>query len=273
MEYKSYEGDSLELNPKSPFFLDHVTRYWWASSRCKDKRVLDCASGKGYGSYILSQNAKQVTGVDLNDNSLALASKVFASAENLSYEKYNVMELDKKAEKFDTITAFEVIEHLDPEETDLFLDSLASALSVDGELLLSTPNHDVVLKSRSDVPSFHINNFRATELKKALERHFEDVTMVGQFRRRGSVYNTLFSLDILNLRHTLKNLFKAPSRIVEVSDDEDMDKTEYMQSNPLDITHFQAPPEELSEYEFSPRHWRQAGLSVCICKKPRKHRA
>ncbi|EQC51765.1 bifunctional 2-polyprenyl-6-hydroxyphenol methylase/3-demethylubiquinol 3-O-methyltransferase UbiG [Bacteriovorax sp. DB6_IX] len=270
MEYKSYEGDSLELNPKSPFFLDHVSRYWWASNRLKGKKVLDCASGKGYGSYILSKNASSVLGVDLNENSLELARAVFGHSENLDFKKFNVMKLAEMDIKFDAITAFEVIEHLDPQETDEFLQSLGSALSESGELILSTPNHDVVLKSRSDIPSFHINNFRASELKKALEKHFDEVVMIGQYRRRGWLYNSIFGLDFFNLRHSLKNFFKAPSQTVEVSDDENMDRDEYMANNPLDKTHFERPPQEFHEYSFSSSHWRQAGLTVCLCRRPKK---
>ena len=32
MGYEAYENDSVPLDPSSPFFLDHVTRYWWAAS-------------------------------------------------------------------------------------------------------------------------------------------------------------------------------------------------------------------------------------------------
>ncbi|OIQ16073.1 MAG: hypothetical protein BM556_15545 [Bacteriovorax sp. MedPE-SWde] len=268
MEYKSYESDSLALNPQSPFFLDHVTRYWWASDRCKGKSVLDCASGKGYGSYILSQNAEKVLGVDLNDNSLELASRIFGNKENLNYQKRDVFKLKEKNEKFDVITAFEVIEHIEPSETDEFISSLASALNENGELLLSTPNHDVVLKSRSSVPSFHINNFRAHELKASLEKHFHNVEMIGQYRRRGALYNTVFSLDFFNLRHSLRNLFKAPSAVEQMSEDTP-DQEEFIAQNPLNIDDFSNSPKEFSEYEFSSKHWRQAGLSVCICSNPK----
>jgi 2-polyprenyl-3-methyl-5-hydroxy-6-metoxy-1,4-benzoquinol methylase len=268
MEYRSYVADSLELNTNSPFFLDHVTRYWWASYRCRGKTVLDCASGKGYGTYILSLNAQEATGVDLNDHSLSMANSVFGFKTGLRYEKQNVLELGKRKKKYDVITAFEVIEHLAPEQTDDFLKSLASALSDDGELLLSTPNHDVVLKSRSSIPSFHINNFKACELKKVLELYFEDVQMIGQYRKRGALYNTVFSMDFFNLRHSLKNFLKPPSKVVEM-DDHGLGDEEYHENNCIDPHYFDMPPKEFKFYNFSPSHWRQAGLTVCICKKPR----
>ena len=168
-DYQSYEDDSLHLDTSSPFYFDHVSRYWWAKDLVQGKSVLDCACGKGYGSYILSHGAKKVTGIDLNDRSLEVARRTFGNKENVNYKSCNVLELDSLQEKFDVIIAFEIIEHIPPETTSTFLEEFKKVLNPGGIVILSTPNHDVVLKSRSLVPDFHINNFRASELKKSLD--------------------------------------------------------------------------------------------------------
>lgn len=273
--YKEYEQDSVPLNPKSPFFFEHVSRYWWAARFAKGKDVLDCACGKGYGTYILSQKANTATGVDLNKRSLETARERF-SRPNLQYLEQDVLELVKLGRKFDLVTAFEVIEHIPPHTTDHFLSALAGALNPGGLLLVSTPNHDVVLKSGVSVPDFHINNFRAVELRRALNRHFQDVTMLGQYQKKSGAIGLLFHVDYFNLRHAVGGAAKRllgrhrafAGKSLGVLDDIDVG-----QNLPdVDASYFDKRPSQLDSFEFSRGHWRQAGLTVAICAKPKDQR-
>jgi 2-polyprenyl-3-methyl-5-hydroxy-6-metoxy-1,4-benzoquinol methylase len=268
MEYKAYREDSLDLNQKSPFFWDHVVRYWWASEMAQDKSVLDCATGKGYGAFILSHHAKKVVGIDLNDNSLKIASESFLGINHLIYKKQDIFTLSNLGEKFDLITAFEVIEHIPHERTVEFLKSLYEALNPGGVLLISTPNHDVVLKSGVHVPVFHINNFKAQDLKSYLEKTFDEVQMLGQFRKRKGIAAMLFDLDFFNLRHVLKNLFNSNHKKLTTESIENSDDHELMSGQKLSSADFMTRPStEIDSYLFSKAHYRQAGLSVAICRK------
>ena len=266
MEYKKYSGDSLHLNQESPFFWDHVVRYWWANEKVKNLDVLDCATGKGYGAYIMSLSARSVTGIDLNDTSLKVASESFSGQENLVFKRQDIFKLEELGKKFDVITAFEVIEHIDPSKTDEFLSSIKSVLKSDGTLLISTPNHDVVLASGVHVPSFHINNFKSTELKQVLEKHFSNVKMLGQFKKRTGLQQLIFNLDTFNLRHKLFKYFKTKkkngSHPDESENDHEVIKLQHLNANDFN----QRPSKQMELYSFSPKHYRQAGLTVAICK-------
>src|SRR4051794_9395139 len=90
--YRPYDDDSVRPDPRSPFFLDHVSRYWWATRFTAGNRVLDCATGTGYGAYIVARNARDVVGVDLNAASLAFARTTFVSG-NLAFEECDVVRL------------------------------------------------------------------------------------------------------------------------------------------------------------------------------------
>lgn len=266
MDYKTYRGDSLDLDSQSPFFWDHVVRYWWAAEQASHLSVLDCATGKGYGAYIMAQNAEKVIGIDLNPHSINIAKNSFQAQTNLTFKLQDVFKLEELNEKFDLITAFEVIEHLPPHLTDKFIASLASALKPNGQLLLSTPNHDVVMKSYVHLPSFHINNFKPTELETILKKHFNKVEMLGQFKKRSGVTQIIFDLDFLNLRHTLKNIFKIRPKHNPEHPDESEDSHDVIQGQKLNAASFsQKPTDQISSYQFSPKHFRQAGLTVARC--------
>jgi SAM-dependent methyltransferase len=253
-DYRTFADDSVPLNPQSIFFLDHVTRYWWASTFADGRDVLDCACGRGYGSYILSHRARSVVGVDLNPASLATARATFPAG-NLQFDEADVFTLARRPSAFGLITAFEVIEHVPPTRTDELLDALAAALAPGGLLLLSTPNHDVVTKSGASVPEFHINNLRPWDLRAALRRHFRRVEMRGQFHRRGLLNGLAFTLDVWNLRHSVRRAPSGGGGAPTVQEDDLVAARPYFERRPV----------ECDDYRFSRWHWRQAGLTVAIC--------
>lgn len=274
MEYRTYESDSLDLNPLSPFFWDHLTRYWWVSQLVKGQSVLDCACGKGYGTYILSHFAKSAYGIDLNEKSLEIAHRNFGQKSNLSFSSWDVTKISSFPQPVDTVVAFEVIEHLPPELTDAFLKGIQEKISTHGILYLSTPNHDVVLKSGVYVPDFHINNFRSTELKKVLSKHFRNVEMLGQFQPRPTFEQLLFDFDFWNLRHLAKYAKVATQMLSSQTSKSRNDPlkiaapTENIPSETQSADHWrhylETYPDIAKTYRFSPRHWRQAGLTVAI---------
>lgn len=265
MQYKAYRNDSLHLNDKSPFYWDHVVRYWWASDLAKELSVLDCATGKGYGAFIMAQAARKVVGIDLNEQSLAIAQKSFGLQQNLSFKKVSVFNLNELEEKFDIVTAFEIIEHIDPNKTDDFLESIAKVLKPNGKLLISTPNHDVVTKSGVYVPDFHINNFKSVELKKILQKHFTEITMLGQFRKRKGFSSLLFDWDFFNQRHLVSKFTrkKNTDTAIETEEDHDVIKDQVLSADDF----INKPIEHIQSYRFSEKHYRQAGLTVAICSK------
>lgn len=265
MSYQTYEFDSLDLNPDSPFFWDHLSRYWWVSNFLAGKTVLDCACGKGYGSYVLAQQAKFVYGIDLNENSLSLARENFGSRKNLSFSAFDVTKIDTFSQPLDAVVAFEVIEHIPPASTTDFLQGIRQKLGENGILYLSTPNHDVVEKSGVYVPDFHINNFRPHELHQTLSKHFQSVTMLGQFTPKPAWQQILFDFDYWNLRHRLPKKSIATAQNFSSASPPPQKQTAKTTPGVQSWKHLlERYPAEAKAYRFSPKHWRQAGLTVAI---------
>ena len=49
---------------------EHLHRYAFATQFVRNKRVLDLASGEGYGSNLLAKTAKQVVGIDIDEQAV-----------------------------------------------------------------------------------------------------------------------------------------------------------------------------------------------------------
>lgn len=100
-EHKSISGHHITM----------LSRYIIALDLIEGKNVLDTGCGLGWGSYILSLKAKEVLGIDVNENSISYANSNW-KANNLSFGICNVLNLDKFPDgTVEAVTSMELIEH------------------------------------------------------------------------------------------------------------------------------------------------------------------
>lgn len=90
----------------------HVERYQFAQKYCTDKDVLDAACGCGYGSNILSKEAKCVMSVDYSADTIDYAQKHWA-ANNITFTQADINSDLTTLGKFDVVVSLETVEHLD----------------------------------------------------------------------------------------------------------------------------------------------------------------
>src|SRR4030042_1982829 len=83
---------------KSGYYKYMLGRYFYASRYCRGKKVLDSGCGYGWGSYIISQIAKKVIGVDKNKKAIVFAKKHFKD-ENLIFKVNSILALSKLFKK------------------------------------------------------------------------------------------------------------------------------------------------------------------------------
>jgi len=118
----------------------HVERYKFAQKYCKDKEVLDAACGCGYGSYILSQEAKSVLGVDYSQEAIDYAKKIWWD-KNITFKRFDLNFDLKSLGTFDVIVSLETVEHLDIEITKI-CQNFYKILRPGGLLILSHPEKE-----------------------------------------------------------------------------------------------------------------------------------
>lgn len=69
-----FTGERMTSAVGGQIEVEHLHRYLIARDLCRDKDVLDIASGEGYGSALLAQTARGVVGVEIDPQSVAHAS-------------------------------------------------------------------------------------------------------------------------------------------------------------------------------------------------------
>lgn len=158
-----WNGERISIAPGSPVGLIqcHLSRYVWAMHYCVGKTVLDVGCGTGYGTWLLGTVAEDIYGIDKSVDAIAEAMRDFNGVFfNTPLEATPA----SMSGKFDTVVAFEVMEHLD--DVDVGMEAVKSLLKDDGTFVLSLPLHQ---------PSHwhHLRDFGYGEWREIVERHFE----------------------------------------------------------------------------------------------------
>src|SRR5207249_4541316 len=97
----------------STIAYEHLHRYAYAATLAKCKRVLDLASGEGYGSNILAAAASSVIGVDIDENVVRHASAKYGG-KNLEFLSGSITAVPIHDDhSFDVTVCFEAIEHIE----------------------------------------------------------------------------------------------------------------------------------------------------------------
>jgi 2-polyprenyl-3-methyl-5-hydroxy-6-metoxy-1,4-benzoquinol methylase len=204
-ERSLYQLDEERVVPwgDPALFAWHRARYEFAVPFVSSRRVLDVGCGEGYGAALLSRHADDVLAIDYSPAAIEHARKTYPSL-NLRFAVADATRLDPAIGKFNVITCFEVIEHI--EDTHRFFAQIAQALHPNGWLLLSTPNAmvDRLFDVIRDVHyEYHVNVLTPTELRGRVKRYFHHATLYGQCLRGNRLHLVLKRLDALNLRHRL----------------------------------------------------------------------
>lgn len=142
--------------------------------------ILDigCFAGTFLGLLPATHFSRQL-GVDILPEQITYATTVWGTAGREFRLIPTLHELVSLGERFDCITAIEVIEHLQEEEIRVLLDSAMDLLVPGGKLVLTTPNYasswpliEFVLNRVSDVSyqDQHVTKFTYRNFERKLQR-------------------------------------------------------------------------------------------------------
>lgn len=102
--------------------------------------VLDIGCNHAATTYWLKEyNVTSITGIDINSEALSYARETFKDIEIPSTFVNLDLTNNKLDQKFETIICFHTLEHIYPEDVDIFLSNIKSMLVTDGHFIVGVP--------------------------------------------------------------------------------------------------------------------------------------
>ena len=110
-----------------------------AKALVRDTDVVgDMACGSGYGSLMLSEDCKEVHGVDIDQETVDEIAVRYKDEKKVKFYKSNLLDVEFE-NKFDFIVSFETVEHFDESEIGVLMSKFHKALKPYGTIMFSTP--------------------------------------------------------------------------------------------------------------------------------------
>lgn len=141
------------------------------------KKILDLGCSDGFGTYYVAEFAKEVLGVDFDEEAIAYAVEANES-ENIVFQLDNF--LGKEYGEFDGIVSFDVLEHIYPEHEKEYMDTIMLNLKEDGALVIGTPSLETQKFSKENVAGAHVNVYKGEDLYDMLKQYFYNVYLFTQ---------------------------------------------------------------------------------------------
>lgn len=164
-------------------YLFHSVGYRFAERYTERSEVLDYGCGSGFGSARIAAGAKRVLGVDVSVEAIEHADASF-DRPNL---RFAVIEAERPLPfadaSFDTVLSLQVVEHVG--DRDLYLSEARRVLRPGGHLVLITPDRRTrLLPGQRPWNRWHVTEYSRRPLLRTLERHFQQVEILGMTGRR-----------------------------------------------------------------------------------------
>jgi SAM-dependent methyltransferase len=186
--------------------------------------ILDFGTYNGFFVKFLRDRNINAYGYDFNKYCIETGIK------NYNLDRYITSNInDITVEKYDCVTAFEVIEHLD--NINDFITTIKNLLKKDGIIILSTPNNNMLWRPPLDSPPHHLSRFTSKSISKLLEvnnfkvlKIYEQMSIFDLFRNyfgvmfRNKNTNSLKGGDFKNLKtsNRLKTFLNSSKNIFHI---------------------------------------------------------
>jgi 2-polyprenyl-3-methyl-5-hydroxy-6-metoxy-1,4-benzoquinol methylase len=178
-----FTGERFVAGMGGQIALEHIHRYNLAAHLCANKRVLDIASGEGYGTHKLSKVASHVIGVDISKEAVDHATRTYANPImrqvcNLEFRQGSCTDIPVDSHSIDVVVSFETLEHIVEHAT--FLNAVKRVLAPGGILIISTPDHYEYSVRPNYQNVYHLKELSYEEFRSLMQQHFKFFTMLKQ---------------------------------------------------------------------------------------------
>jgi len=179
---KINNSDELELGCQTRIRRRSNIMRWKIVKGYVKGKILDVGCGDCRHPKMIKIVDENYTGIDISDYFIKMAKE-----KGINVLKSDAQTINLK-DKFDTVIALEVLEHLkNPEE---MLKGINKVLNKDGIAILSTPNLRMIIGGNKC--PFHINLFNYEDFKKLFGEYFEIIGEWGVFSSRLDIFPEFF---------------------------------------------------------------------------------
>ncbi|WP_392710159.1 class I SAM-dependent methyltransferase [Rhizobium ruizarguesonis] len=177
MKSLKFTGERFHPELNGEIRQEHMHRYAWCRELAAGKDVIDVASGEGFGSAILAEQAVSVIGVDVSGEAVTHASRRY-TRENLTFKQGDAAAVPLPDGSADLVVSFETIEHVSNQESAIA--EFSRLLRPDGLLIISSPNVDIYTTKQEYDNPFHTKELNRKDFIDLLKAHFGAVQIFGQ---------------------------------------------------------------------------------------------
>ncbi len=183
-EESTWTGERLETFVFNENTIEHLHRYAIAMELAAGKKVLDIASGEGYGTNMMAAVATEVVGVDIDAETIANAQQKYTKS-NLSFKTGSADAIPCKSDCFDLVVSFETIEHHDRHHE--MMAEIKRVLKPGGMLLISSPDKKYYSDLTGYKNPFHVKELYQQEFEDLLAQYFKHTSYSRQKNFVGSL--------------------------------------------------------------------------------------
>ncbi|MGV1867584.1 MULTISPECIES: class I SAM-dependent methyltransferase [unclassified Rhizobium] len=172
-----FTGERFHPELEGEIRQEHMHRYAWCRDLATGKDVVDVASGEGFGTALLSEQAKSIIGIDVSAEAVAHARKRYVR-DNLQFSVGDAAAINLPDASADLVISFETIEHINDQERAVA--EFSRILRHDGILVISSPNVDTYSVRQDYENPFHTKELNRDDFVNLLKVHFGAVRVFGQ---------------------------------------------------------------------------------------------
>ncbi|MCB0731068.1 MAG: methyltransferase domain-containing protein [Ignavibacteriae bacterium] len=178
-EWMNPDNLSFSSEADQVLFYRHKKAYNRVVELVKNKEVLELGCGSGFGTNILSKYVKSLSAVDRDKKALDRAK---ANNEGVDFYDADIIidGLPFENDRFDAVIAFQVFEHIHPDNSLKFLDEISRVLKKGGIFYLTTPNRKTRLYPfQKPTNKYHMIEYTANTLSDVLSKVYSKVDLTG----------------------------------------------------------------------------------------------
>ncbi len=182
-----------------------ISRYKFAAKMLAGLgHVIEVGSGDGFGAPLVAQGVRELTCTDIDEEQLSDNRERLSIFTNISFEYYDFRQ-KAYLRTADGIYLVDVLEHIYPEEEDVFMRHLTGSLTSRGVAVIGTPNASADAYASPNSKIGHVNLKQGEQLRSLCQQHFHNVFMFGM---NDEVIHTGF----LPMAHYLMALCAGPKQ-------------------------------------------------------------